>query len=124
MATAHFISFLKNKFWIPFWESNAIKKFHTKSLLLPSIFHNTVLSQQNPNDILALAGGGFKSMVRIAKSSSRMWCDISKQNRKELLKSLDFFQKEIHFAQTLIQEEKWDELEKWMAKANSLYEIF
>lgn len=30
--------FLKNKFWIPFWESNAIKKFHTKSLLLPSIF--------------------------------------------------------------------------------------
>ncbi|WP_300791491.1 prephenate dehydrogenase, partial [Helicobacter sp. UBA3407] len=85
---------------------------------------NTVLSQQNPNDILALAGGGFKSMVRIAKSSSRMWCDISKQNREELLKSLDFFQKEIHFAQTLIQEEKWDELEKWMAKANSLYEIF
>lgn len=85
---------------------------------------NTVLSQQNPNDILALAGGGFKDMVRIAKSSPRMWSDISKQNREEILKSLDFFQKEIHYAQTLIQDKKWDELEQWMAKANSLYEIF
>lgn len=85
---------------------------------------NTVLSQQNPNDILALAGGGFKDMVRIAKSSPRMWSDISKQNREELLKSLDFFQKEIHYAQTLIQDKKWGELEQWMAKANSLYEIF
>lgn len=85
---------------------------------------NTVLSQQNPNDILALAGGGFKDMVRIAKSSPRMWSDISKQNREELLKSLDFFQKEIHYAQTLIQDKKWDELEQWMTKANSLYEIF
>lgn len=85
---------------------------------------NTVLSQQNPNDILALAGGGFKSMVRIAKSSSRMWCDVSKQNRQELLKSLEFFQEEIRYAQKLIQEEHWEELEKWMAKANSLYEIF
>lgn len=85
---------------------------------------NTVLSQQNPNDILALAGGGFKSMVRIAKSSSRMWCDISKQNREELLKSLDFFQKKFILHKHSFKKKKWDELEKWMAKANSLYEIF
>ncbi|EES88902.1 prephenate dehydrogenase [Helicobacter canadensis] len=85
---------------------------------------NTVLSQQNPKDILALAGGGFKSMVRIAKSSPRMWSDIAKQNKNELLKSLDFFQKELEFATSLIKEEKWEELAKWMEKANSLYEIF
>lgn len=85
---------------------------------------NTVLSQKNPTDILALAGGGFKSMVRIAKSSPRMWSDISKQNRTELLKSLDFFEQEIAFAKTLIQEEKWQELEEWMTKANSLYKVF
>lgn len=85
---------------------------------------NTVLSQQNPTDILALAGGGFKSMVRIAKSSPRMWSDVSKQNREELLKSIDVFEQEMRFAKSLIQEEKWDELEQWMAKANSLYEIF
>lgn len=85
---------------------------------------NTVLSQQNPQDILALAGGGFKGMVRIAKSSPKMWRDIAKQNRKELLKSLKVFEKEMQKAQKLIEEESWEELETWMAKANSLYEIF
>ncbi|TLD82661.1 prephenate dehydrogenase [Helicobacter sp. MIT 11-5569] len=85
---------------------------------------NTVLSQQNPTDILALAGGGFKSMVRIAKSSPRMWSDVSKQNREELLKSLDCFEQELAIAKTLIQDKKWEELEQWMTKANSLYEVF
>lgn len=85
---------------------------------------NTVLSQQNPKDILALAGGGFKSMVRIAKSSPKMWSDVSKQNKQELLKSFEVFQKELDFAINLIQNDKWKELEEWMAKANSLYAIF
>lgn len=85
---------------------------------------NTVLSQQNPKDILALAGGGFKSMVRIAKSSPKMWSDVSKQNKQELLKSFESFQKELDFAINLIQNDKWKELEEWMAKANSLYAIF
>ena len=85
---------------------------------------NTVLSQQNPKDILTLAGGGFKSMVRIAKSSPKMWSDISKQNREEILKSLENYQKEINFAKELINSQKWEELENWMAEANSLYKIF
>ncbi|AWI34224.1 prephenate dehydrogenase [Helicobacter apodemus] len=85
---------------------------------------NTVLSQQNPKDILTLAGGGFKSMVRIAKSSPKMWSDISKQNREEILKSLEYFQKEINFAKELINNQKWEELENWMTEANSLYKIF
>ncbi|MDE5603344.1 MAG: prephenate dehydrogenase [Helicobacter sp.] len=85
---------------------------------------NTVLSQQNPKDILTLAGGGFKSMVRIAKSSPKMWSDISKQNREEILRSLEYFQKEIDFAKKLINNQKWEELENWMAQANSLYKIF
>ncbi|WP_104722047.1 prephenate dehydrogenase [Helicobacter mesocricetorum] len=85
---------------------------------------NTVLSQQNPKDILTLAGGGFKSMVRIAKSSPKMWSDISKQNREEILKSLEYFQKEIDFAKKLINDQKWEELEDWMRQANSLYKIF
>lgn len=85
---------------------------------------NIVLSQQNPTDILALAGGGFKGMVRIAKSSPRMWCDISKQNRKALLKSIEIFEAEMTLAKTLIKNEKWEELEKWMTKANALFNVF
>ena len=85
---------------------------------------NSVLKQENPEDILALAGGGFKSMVRIAKSSAKMWSDISKQNKNELLKSIKHFEEEMLYAKKLIESESWDELEKWMFRANSLYEIF
>ncbi len=85
---------------------------------------NTVLSQENSSDILALAGGGFKGMVRIAKSSPKMWSDISKQNRDELLRALEFFAQEMRYARALIEECKWEELEQWMRRANTLFEIF
>ncbi|MDD6055216.1 MAG: prephenate dehydrogenase [Helicobacteraceae bacterium] len=85
---------------------------------------NTVLSQQNPSDILALAGGGFKGMVRIAKSSPKMWSDISKQNKAELLESIKYFEKELQKAKQLIEQESWSELESWMKQANSLFDIF
>jgi len=84
---------------------------------------NSVLKQEDPKSILALAGGGFKSMSRIAKSSPVMWCDIFKQNRKNLLQTLDTFEDELKLMRKLIEEERWDELEEWMSKANSLHNI-
>jgi len=84
---------------------------------------NSVLKQEDPKSILALAGGGFKSMSRIAKSSPVMWSDIFKQNRKNLLKTLDTFQNELDYMKDLIKNEKWEELQKWMKKANSLHDI-
>jgi len=84
---------------------------------------NSVLKQEDPKSILALAGGGFKSMSRIAKSSPVMWSDIFKQNRENLLKTLETFQEELDYMNSLIKEQKWEELQKWMSKANSLHDI-
>jgi len=84
---------------------------------------NSVLKQEDPKSILALAGGGFKSMSRIAKSSPVMWSDIFKQNRKNLLKTLDTFQNELDYMKDLIENEKWEDLQEWMKKANSLHDI-
>jgi len=83
----------------------------------------SVMEQENPKSILALAGGGFKSMSRIAKSSPTMWEDIFRQNKKNLLQSLEHFNKEIAYCQTLIEEEQWEELHHWMAEANRLHDI-
>ena len=84
---------------------------------------NSVLKQEDPKSILTLAGGGFKDMSRIAKSSPIMWSDIFKQNRKNLLKTLKTFQDELDTMKILIEKGEWDELKKWMSKANSLHNI-
>ncbi len=84
---------------------------------------NTVMSHEDPKSIIALAAGGFKDMSRIAKSSPRMWSDIFKQNRKNLLSSIDLFEEHMKKVRKMVEEENYEELEKWMAKANTLHEI-
>ena len=82
---------------------------------------NTVLAQEEPQNILALIGGGFKDMSRIAKSSPIMWRDVFAQNKDNLLESIESFGKEMLYAKTLVKEEKWEELVEWMGRANSLH---
>ena len=84
---------------------------------------NTVMSHQNPKEIIALAAGGFKDMSRIAKSSPRMWGDIFKQNRQNMLESIKSFEDQMNEAKKMIEDERYEELEDWMKKANSLHEI-
>ena len=84
---------------------------------------NTVMGHEDPKSIIALAAGGFKDMSRIAKSSPRMWGDIFKQNRKNLLASIDLFESQLQNARKMVEEENYQDLEKWMKKANTLHEI-
>jgi len=84
---------------------------------------NAVLKQEDPKSILILAAGGFKDMSRLAKSSPNMWSDIFKQNKKNLLNSIDVFKKELKYAQSLIEEENWEDLKAWMQKATTLHKI-
>lgn len=85
---------------------------------------NSVLSQEDKQSILTLAAGGFRDMSRLAKSSAIMWADIFKQNRKQVLCSLEVFNSELKKAEAMIKDEQWEELEAWMSKANTLHEIF
>lgn len=85
---------------------------------------NTVIKQENRDDILTLAAGGFRSMSRLAKSSPAMWEDVFKQNRVNVLEALDLFEKELQTFKQHIQEENWEALHKDMKDANTLYTIF
>ena len=84
---------------------------------------NTVMGHEDPKSIIALAAGGFKDMSRIAKSSPRMWGDIFKQNIKNLLDSIDLFESQLQNARKMVEEDNYEDLEKWMKKANTLHEI-
>ncbi len=84
---------------------------------------NAVMKQENPRAIIALAGGGFKDMSRIAKSSPNMWTDIFRQNKENLILAIECFKGELERCEELVIQERWEELHQWMGKANGLHEI-
>jgi len=84
---------------------------------------NAVMKQEASTSIVALAGGGFKDMGRIAKSSPNMWEDIFRQNKSNVLESIYTFQSELKKCQKMIENEEWETLNDWMREANTLHDI-
>jgi len=84
---------------------------------------NAVLKQEDKQHIVTLAAGGFRDMSRLAKSNAHMWGDIFKENKQNLLDSIEAFKSELKKAKNMIEEEKWDELKIWMEKGNELHKI-
>lgn len=84
---------------------------------------NFVMKEEDKRNIVHLAGGSFRGMSRIAKSSPIMWGSIFKQNKDNVLNSIEFFQKELEICKNMIKQNCDDELIAWMQKANTLREI-
>jgi len=84
---------------------------------------NSVMKQEASKSIIALAGGGFKDMSRIAKSSPNMWEDIFRQNKSNVLEAINSFQSELKKCQKMVENEEWDTLNHWMQEANKLHDI-
>jgi prephenate dehydrogenase len=84
---------------------------------------NTVMNHEDPKHIISLAGGGFRSMSRIAKSSPAMWTDIFRQNRSNMIDSLDEFDKQMQLIRKIIEDEDYEQMYSWMEKANTLHDI-
>ncbi len=84
---------------------------------------NSVMAQEDSKSIIALAGGGFKDMSRIAKSSPNMWEDIFRQNKSNVLEAIHAFQSELKKCQKMVENEEWETLNGWMREANTLHDI-
>ncbi|MBN2767570.1 MAG: prephenate dehydrogenase [Campylobacterales bacterium] len=84
---------------------------------------NSVMKQEDPRSIIALAGGGFRDMSRIAKSSPKMWSGIFKRNKEHILESIESFKNELEKCEKFIENEEWDLLQAWMKEANKLHDI-
>ena len=84
---------------------------------------NTVMKQEASESIIALAGGGFKDMSRIAKSSPSMWEDIFRQNKSNVLEAIHTLQSELKKCEKMVEKEDWDDLNTWMQDANTLHDI-
>jgi len=85
---------------------------------------NTVLSKENPQDILSMAAGGFRDMSRLAKSRPDLWTQIFRQNSSNLLESIELFEYNLSEIKVLIQTGDWQALQQKLEKANELHLIF
>lgn len=85
---------------------------------------NTVLAkEQDEQSIFSMAGSGFSSTVRLAKSSPAMWTPIFSQNQKNVSEALGAYIKSLqHFKEILDGD---DELAsyQWMQRANEIRRV-
>jgi prephenate dehydrogenase len=84
---------------------------------------NSVMKQEAAKSIIDLAGGGFKDMSRIAKSSPNMWEDIFRQNKTNVLEAIHTLQSELKKCEKMVDKEEWHALNEWMKDANTLHDI-
>ena len=84
---------------------------------------NSVMKQEDASSIIALAGGGFRDMSRIAKSSPQMWEDIFRQNRTNLIEAIESFEVELKKCRHMVENGEWEALNRWMREANRLHDI-
>ena len=83
----------------------------------------TVLEIEKTKNIIDLAGSGFESTVRLAKSSPEMWAPIFKQNKKNVTKALDDYINNLLDFKKKILKNEFDDLKNQMKEINNLTKI-
>jgi prephenate dehydrogenase len=85
---------------------------------------NTVLEKEKEEDaIFELAGGGFESTVRLAKSSPAMWAPVFMQNRENVLDVLNEHISQLRKFKSCLEKENYDYLWELMENANKIKRI-
>lgn len=81
---------------------------------------NAVQAKEDRKIIFDLASGGFRSTVRLAKSSASMWHPIFRQNRKYVADSLDVYIKHLVEFRDSIKDEDDEKMLALIENANKI----
>jgi prephenate dehydrogenase len=85
---------------------------------------NTVLEKEKEEDaIFDMAGGGFESTVRLAKSNPSMWAPIFMQNKENVLDVLNEHISQLRKFKTCLEKENFNYLIELMQNANKIKRI-
>lgn len=88
------------------------------------ILGQTVLEVEKDEDrIFDMAGSGFASTVRLAKSSPEMWAPIFTENAENILGVLDHYIQNLNDFRKLIREKNDEQLVKIMKETNKIRKV-
>ena len=79
---------------------------------------NGISGQPNGNDLLALAGPGFRDFTRIAAADPKIWRDILLANRQELLAQSKLFLRMLQAMEAMIESGNGEALERLIGQAS------
>lgn len=83
----------------------------------------TLEKEKDDSAIFALAGGGFASTARLAKSAPDMWVPIFRQNRSAVLDAIDTYTQKLQTLRTAIDSGDDDRLRALITEANQIRRI-
>lgn len=93
---------------------------HISSFMLGK---TVIEKEQDERDIFDMAGSGFESTVRLAKSSPDMWTPIFNQNKANVLATLEEYIRNLSRFRELLETDQYDVLYQEMQHTNRIKEI-
>jgi prephenate dehydrogenase len=79
--------------------------------------------EREEQNILTLAGGGFESTVRLAKSNAETWAPIFLENSEFIIEVMDTYIEKMNLFRKMISEKDMDGLKALMEEANKIRKI-
>ncbi|MCX7551778.1 prephenate dehydrogenase [Xanthomarina sp. F2636L] len=79
--------------------------------------------EKNERDIFDLAGSGFASTVRLAKSSPQMWTPIFKQNKTNVIETLEEYISNLTKFKEFMEADNFDDIFNEMENTNHIKKI-
>jgi prephenate dehydrogenase len=96
---------------------------HISHITSFSLALSVLEKEQEEQNILTLAGGGFESTVRLAKSNGETWAPIFIENAQYILEVMDTYIEKMNSFRRLISEKDIDGLKALMEEANKIRKI-
>ena len=79
--------------------------------------------EKEEENILTLAGGGFESTVRLAKSNAETWAPIFSENAKYIIEVIDTYIEKMNLFKKMIETKDMEGLKSLMEEANKIQKI-
>jgi len=93
---------------------------HISSFMLGK---TVIEKERNERDIFDMAGSGFESTVRLAKSSPDMWTPIFEQNKTNVIETLGEYINNLEHFKQLMESGDFDAVYSEMEKTNHIKQI-
>lgn len=93
---------------------------HLSHIISYMLGKTVMQKEQSERDIFDMAGSGFASTVRLAKSGANMWVPIFKENKTHILESLSAYIENLENFKRNLEKDNFEEIFKEIIQINNI----